>query len=66
MTNNSDMNEENKKTAGRPKQEVTLDKKQEIRCTEDEKAQWLRAAKSQNMKVSAWARELLNKAAKGH
>lgn len=63
MTNNPLMNDDNKK-AGRPKQDVTLDKKQEIRCTEDEKTLWASAAEKQGLKVSAWARELLNKAAK--
>ncbi|TKB53373.1 hypothetical protein FCL42_14690 [Ferrimonas aestuarii] len=52
-----------KKPPGRPKQSVTLDKKQEIRCTEEDKAQWAHAAAKKDQKVSAWAREVLNKEA---
>ncbi|MFA0179150.1 MULTISPECIES: hypothetical protein [Vibrio] len=48
---------------GRPKQDVTLDKKQEIRCTENDKALWKLAAQDHES-VSEWAREILTRSAK--
>ena len=48
---------------GRPKQDVTLDKKQEIRCTEDDKLLWKLAANDYDS-VSEWAREILTRSAK--
>lgn len=52
-----------KRQRGRPKQDVTLDKKQEIRCTEDDKELWKHAAKDHDS-VSEWAREVLTRSAK--
>lgn len=52
-----------KRSRGRPKQGVTLDKKQEIRCTDDDKALWKQAAESHGS-VSDWAREVLTRSAK--
>jgi len=48
---------------GRPKQDVTLDKKQEIRCTDDDKNLW-RLAAEDHESVSEWAREVLTRSAK--
>ncbi|WP_131087094.1 hypothetical protein [Vibrio vulnificus] len=48
---------------GRPKQDVTLDKKQEIRCTDDDKKLWKLAAEDHDS-VSEWAREVLTRSAK--
>lgn len=62
MTQNKLMTTE-KRQRGRPKQDVTLDKKQEIRCTEDDKALWKYAAKNHDS-VSDWAREVLTRSAK--
>ncbi len=62
MTENEIMTENNR-TRGRPKKEVTLDKKQEIRCTDDDKKLWQLAAKNHDS-VSDWAREVLTRNAK--
>lgn len=62
MTQNTQMTKE-KRQRGRPKQDVTLDKKQEIRCTEDDKALWKLAAKDHDS-VSEWARDVLTRSAK--
>ncbi|EGQ9333620.1 TPA: hypothetical protein P7K80_001892 [Vibrio cholerae] len=62
MTQNKSMNK-NTRQRGRPKQEVTLDKKQEIRCTENDKALWKLAAENHES-VSDWAREVLTRTAK--
>lgn len=62
MTQNKIMTIE-KRQRGRPKQDVTLDKKQEIRCTEDDKTLWKRAAENHDS-VSDWAREVLTRSAK--
>ncbi|EGR0353915.1 hypothetical protein CRN61_23975 [Vibrio vulnificus] len=62
MTQNELMTKE-KRQRGRPKQEVTLDKKQEIRCTENDKALWKLAAQDHES-VSEWAREVLMRSAK--
>ncbi|MEZ9042919.1 MULTISPECIES: hypothetical protein [unclassified Vibrio] len=48
---------------GRPKQVLTLDKKQEIRCTDDDKNLWKLAAEDHDS-VSEWAREVLTRSAK--
>lgn len=48
---------------GRPKQDVTLDKKQEIRCTEEDKSLWKLAANDYDS-VSEWARDVLTRSAK--
>lgn len=56
------MNIQNSKR-GRPKQDVTLDKKQEIRCTDDDKNLWKLAAEDHDS-VSEWAREILTRSAK--
>ncbi|MEI8659362.1 hypothetical protein [Vibrio sp. Hal054] len=52
-----------KRTRGRPKQDDTLDKKQEIRCSDEDKALWKLAAKNHDS-VSDWAREVLTRSAK--
>ena len=62
MTQNAHMTIE-KRQRGRPKQDVTLDKKQEIRCTEDDKELWKLAAKDHDS-VSDWAREVLTRSAR--
>ncbi|CAH7354250.1 hypothetical protein A142_16585 [Vibrio splendidus 12E03] len=62
MTENKIMRIQNGKR-GRPKQDVTLDKKQEIRCTESDKALWKLAAQDHES-VSEWAREILTRSAK--
>lgn len=62
MTENKIMRIQNGKR-GRPKQDVTLDKKQEIRCTENDKALWKLAAQDHES-VSEWAREILTQSAK--
>lgn len=62
MTENKIMRIQNGKR-GRPKQDVTLDKKQEIRCTENDKALWKLAAQDHES-VSEWAREILTRSAK--
>lgn len=62
MTQNDIMTTE-KRQRGRPKQDVTLDKKQVIRCTEDDKTLWIRAAENHDS-VSDWAREVLTRSAK--
>ncbi|MBF4374486.1 hypothetical protein [Vibrio anguillarum] len=62
MTENKAMTTE-KRQRGRPKQDVTLDKKQEIRCTEHDKDLWRLASKDYDS-VSDWAREVLTRSAK--
>ena len=52
-----------KRQRGRPKLDATLDKKQEIRCTENDKALWKLAAQDHES-VSEWAREVLTRIAK--
>jgi|GEM_PF-5761681 len=47
-----------KNRVGRPSQEVTLDKKQEVRCTQDDKDLWKEAAELEGVSSS----ELMRKA----
>tara|TARA_Y100000588_G_scaffold379470_1_gene461686 strand:+ start:720 stop:926 length:207 start_codon:yes stop_codon:yes gene_type:complete len=61
MTQNKLMTTE-KRQRGRPKLDVTLDKKQEIRCTENDKVLWKLAAQDHES-VSEWAREVLTRSA---
>lgn len=65
MTNNHLMTEKTK-PRGRPQKDVTLDKKQQIRCLEMEKGLWKDAAAlSPTAKnTSDWARTVLNREAK--
>ena len=49
-----------KRTAGRPKKDVTLNKKQEVRCLESEKVNWKRAAEIKKVSVSEYLRQLAN------
>jgi hypothetical protein len=52
-----------KHTRGRPKKDDALHNKQEIRCSDDEKALWKLAAVNHDS-VSDWAREVLTRSAK--
>ncbi|MBB1313436.1 hypothetical protein [Aliivibrio sp. SR45-2] len=54
---------DDKRVRGRPEKDITLDKKQEIRCTEDDKKLWKLASK-EHRSVSDWARDVLTSSAK--
>lgn len=55
----------NKKRVGRPNQEVTLDKKQEVRCLQEDKENWALAADlSGHKSTSDYVRDVVNKHAK--
>lgn len=55
----------NKKRVGRPNQEVTLDKKQEVRCLQDDKDNWALAAElTAHKSTSEYLRALANKDSK--
>ncbi|MBE8232392.1 MAG: DUF1778 domain-containing protein, partial [Endozoicomonadaceae bacterium] len=61
---NKPMNTENLKVKrGRPKQEVTLTKKIEVRCLPEEKEHWQSAAKLVGASTSDFSRDALNKEA---
>lgn len=54
-----------KQPRGRPNKDVTLDKKQEIRCHQDDKSLWQDAAYAKGYRsVSEWARSVLTNSAK--
>ena len=54
------------KSVGRPFKEVKMDKKQEIRCSEEEKQLWALAAKlSEHKNTSDYMRDVVNQHAKG-
>lgn len=60
MTENKVMKKDVKKV-GRPKMDVTLDNKQEVRCMSDEKLAWKNAADSLGISVSQYVRKVVNK-----
>lgn len=60
MTQNDAM-KENARKVGRPKLDVTLDNKQEVRCMSDEKRVWKNAADSLGLSVSEYVRKVVNK-----
>ena len=60
MTENKVMKKDVKKV-GRPKMDVTLDNKQEVRCMSDEKLAWKNAADSLGISVSEYVRKVVNK-----
>lgn len=60
MTENDVMKKDMKKV-GRPKMDVTLDNKQEVRCMSDEKLVWKNAADSLGISVSEYVRKVVNK-----
>ncbi len=54
-----------KKRVGRPNKEVKLNTKQEVRCLDDDKKQWAKAAElSDHKNTSDYIRDTMNKHSK--
>jgi uncharacterized protein (DUF1778 family) len=62
MTENNNMKDD-KRSVGRPKKSVKLDKKQEVRCLETEKENWKEAAEISGISTSEFMRVTANKEA---